>query len=158
MVMGLKHRMLLAAAMSCACAVSLPAAAADAPAVNAFAGKTGQAKPVSKPLVLRGTLGDAQIQMNLRPKADEADGWEGNYFFFGQSAKILLAGEYEDGEIAMEESENGTDVSGQWNGKFSGDTLVGEWMSVNGTTIKPFKMKIVPEAGKPLSRPGKSSQ
>ncbi|WP_334187645.1 hypothetical protein [Noviherbaspirillum sp.] len=153
MVVRLKRRMLLAAAMFCACAMSLPAAGADA-----AAGKAAQSKPVPKPVVLRGTLGDAQIQMDLRPKADVAEGWEGHYFLFGQSAKILLAGEYEDGEIAMEESENGTDVSGQWNGKFSGDTLVGEWMSVNGTTIKPFKLKIVPETGKASARSGKSSQ
>lgn len=153
MALALKRRALLAVAMSCACAAGLPAAGANEPG-----GKSVQSIPVPKSVVLRGTLGDAPMQMNLRPKADVAEGWEGDYFLFGQSARILLAGEFEEGEIAMEESENGIDVTGQWNGKFSGDTLVGEWMSVNSTTIKPFKLKIVPATGNTSKRSGKPSQ
>jgi hypothetical protein len=96
-----------------------------------------------KPVSLRGTLGDAQIQINLRTKAEFEEGVEGDYFFFGRSQKILLAGEVEGDEVSLEESENGTDVSGQWNGKLTGDTLSGEWQSADGTITKPFNVRFV---------------
>jgi len=105
-----------------------------------------ESQTVAKPLQLRGTLGDAQIQMRLQPKEDIADGWEGSYFRFGHSLTVLLAGELEGGELALEESENGTDVSGQWNGTLRGDTLAGEWMSADGTVTKPFSLNVVPAA------------
>lgn len=95
-----------------------------------------------KPVVLRGTLGDAQIQATLRTKQDFEDGVEGDYFLFGHSLRILLAGEIEGDELLLEESENGTDVSGQWVGKITGDLITGEWQSANGGIAKPFQLKI----------------
>jgi hypothetical protein len=97
----------------------------------------------SKPLVLRGTLGDSQIQVNLRPKADVGDGYEGDYFVFGTSPRILLAGDLDGEELVLEESENGTDISGQWEGKRSGDTISGTWQSVDGSMKKPFNIKLL---------------
>lgn len=97
-----------------------------------------------KPVFLRGTLGDANIQVNIRPKADIEEGLEGEYFVFGRSLKILLAGEIEDDVLFMEESENGTDISGQWDGKLQGDTLAGSWMSPDGAISKPFSLKVMP--------------
>lgn len=95
-----------------------------------------------KPIVLRGTLGDAQIQATLRTKQDFEDGVEGDYFLFGHSLRILLAGEIEGDELLLEESENGTDVSGQWTGKITGDLIAGEWQSANGEITKPFQLRI----------------
>ena len=112
----------------------------------------------AKPLTLRGTLGDVRVQMDLRPKADMADGWEGSYFLFGHSAVILLAGELDGGELALEESENGTDVSGQWNGKLGGGSLSGEWTSFDGSIVKPFNLKIMPKAEKTVIKTGNQSQ
>lgn len=94
-----------------------PAAAADVPM------KAGI--PASG-LILRGNLGEHQIQMQLRPKADE-DGVEGEYFVFGAGQRVLLAGEFEDGHFWLEESANGTDVSGEWDGERKGDLLQGTW-------------------------------
>lgn len=101
--------------------------------------------PFALPAALRGTLGDAQVQMNLRAKPDE-DGVEGDYFFFGRSQKVLLAGEAEGNELALEESENGKDVSGQWYGTLKGDTLTGEWASADGSVTKPFRLVVLPAA------------
>lgn len=105
-----------------------------------------------KPVALRGTVGDVQIQVNLRPKEEVDEGHEGEYFIFGNSHKILLAGEIEkDGVIFMEESVNGTDISGQWDGKLEGDVLIGTWMSADGSITKPFSLKIIPQAQKQTS-------
>ncbi len=102
-----------------------------------------------KPVVLRGTVADARIQVNLRPKEEVDEGHEGEYFIFGNSHKILLAGEIEkDGVLFMEESVNGTDISGQWDGKLEGDVLAGTWMSADGAVTKPFSLKIIPQVQK----------
>lgn len=102
-----------------------------------------------KPVALRGTVGDVQIQVNLRPKEEVDEGHEGEYFLFGNSHKILLAGEIEkDGILFMEESVNGTDISGQWDGKLEGDVLAGTWMSADGSITKPFSLKIIPQVQK----------
>jgi hypothetical protein len=97
----------------------------------------------SHPVVLRGTLGDAQIQMRLQPKADPDEGIEGEYFAFGRGGRIALAGETEDDALLMEESENGVDVSGQWQGSQHGDTVTGTWTSGDGTVTKSFSLKAV---------------
>src|SRR5579864_1963214 len=60
----------------------------------------------ARPLTFRGTLGDATIEMHLQLKPDPTEGLQGTYFTTGQSAKVLLAGEYEDGDVLMEESVN----------------------------------------------------
>src|SRR3569623_220068 len=93
----------------------------------------------ARPVVLRGSLGERQIQVQLRPKT-EYEGVEGEYFRFGESAKVLLAGEADGEEILLEESENGTEVSGQWEGKRIGGVIEGNWQSADGSVNKPFKL------------------
>lgn len=97
----------------------------------------------AKPVSLRGTLGDQNVQLDIRPKEPAEDGIEGNYFVFGQSRKILVAGEFEDDQVFLEESENGKDVSGHWQGILVDDTFKGEWVSVDTSTTKPFHLKVV---------------
>ncbi len=109
--------------------------------------------------VFRGELGELAIQASLRQKEDMREGLEGEYFVFGRSQKVLLAGEFDrNGAIFLEESENGQNVSGQWEGNFDGDTFKGVWSSFDGTVEKPFKLKLlllkttaVPK--KPAARP-----
>lgn len=107
-----------------------------------------------KPLVLRGTLGDALIQATIRTKEEYEDGVEGEYFLFGHSQRILLAGEIEGDELLLEESENGTDVSGQWAGRLTGDVISGEWQSADGTVTKPFTLNVPGSATKEKSSTG----
>lgn len=96
-----------------------------------------------KPVTLRGKLGDGDIQVNLRTKEQMEDGVEGEYFYFGRSQNILLAGEIDGEYLFMEESENGTDVSGQWDGKLADNTISGEWQSADGKIKKPFTLRLV---------------
>jgi hypothetical protein len=103
---------------------------------------------LSKPVALRGTLGDAMVQFNLSPKADVDGGFEGDYFLFGHTRKILLAGEADGDDLFFEESENGTDVSGQWEGKLSGGTFSGNWNSADGAVTKPFRLEAIDVNGK----------
>jgi hypothetical protein len=97
----------------------------------------------ASPVALRGTLGDARVQVKLRTKTEMEDGIEGEYFVFGQSQQVLLAGEVEGDDVFLEESENGSDVSGQWNGKLADDIITGEWQSADGKLTRPFKLHIV---------------
>ena len=96
---------------------------------------------LSKALVLRGTLGTQKIQVNLQPKPDE-DGLQGTYFAFGQTQKILLAGEVQDDDLVMEESRNGQDVSGQWEGSLQGSVISGTWTAPDGSDSKPFVLQL----------------
>ena len=120
----------LALALLCAATMAGQVQAADA---SAAAGGM-----FARPVVLRGTLGDAKIQMTVQPKSDPAEGIEGEYIVFGRSGHILLAGETESGGLLMEESENGTDVSGQWEGQQDGAAVRGTWQSADGSVSKPF--------------------
>jgi hypothetical protein len=128
---------------------SLLAMAISVGAAHAAAGALQNAEVASgkmlfaSPVALRGTLGDARVQVKLRTKAEMEDGIEGEYFVFGQSQQVLLAGEVEGDDVFLEESENGSDVSGQWNGILADDIITGEWQSADGKLTKPFKLQIV---------------
>ncbi|WP_151445918.1 hypothetical protein [Lacisediminimonas profundi] len=127
----------------CLCAGPLAAAGKDQPAAAA------QPAMPAKGLVLRGSLGDQQVQMQLRPKPDEEGGVEGEYFVFGQGRSILLAGEFDQDGFWMEESVNGTNVSGQWEGKREGDLFNGSWRGADDGPPRPFslrRMNIAPTA------------
>jgi hypothetical protein len=135
-------RLLLATTM-CLCAAS--GAIADTPQKGAASDKTLFVKPV----VLAGMLGDAQIRATLHAKAEYECGIEGEYFVPGRSQSILLAGEIEGNMVFLEESENGVDVSGQWDGDLVDETIAGEWQSADGKIRKPFQLKIVRVDDKP---------
>jgi hypothetical protein len=100
----------------------------------------------SRPVVLRGTLGSANIQMQVRPKEDPSEGIEGNYIVFGRSGQILLAGETDGDGLLMEESENGTDVSGQWEGRQEGGEVRGTWQSADGAISRQFVLRAIDAA------------
>lgn len=96
----------------------------------------------SKPLSLRGKLGDDPVQMHLQPKTEEIDSVEGSYEVRGHAGKILLAGEVTGEALTMEESQDGVDVSGQWDGKLEGKMLRGTWTSDDGSISKPFTLEL----------------
>lgn len=110
----------------------------------------------AKPVALRGTLGDVAVQVRLRVKEDFAEGLEGEYFRFGRSQKILLAGEMDTDGMFIEESENGTDISGQWEGKIEGDTIRGTWTSADGDITKPFVLNVLRPPAPSKAIPAKS--
>jgi hypothetical protein len=98
----------------------------------------------ARPVTLRGTLDGVPIQMELHLKPGETDALEGTYFVIGQNNKVLLAGEFEEDALMMEESANGKDVSGLWDGVYDGATLSGNWSSVDGSALRPFLLKVGP--------------
>jgi hypothetical protein len=137
-------RLLLALALSLfsVCTQAQQAGAGTAAATAPAAAAPGSLQDlVSKPVLLRGTLGAERVQISLKPKADE-DGLEGKYFVFGRSAQILLAGEVDQNDLMMEESYNGKDVSGQWEGSFKNGLLSGTWSTLDGSVTKPFSLKV----------------
>lgn len=106
------------------------------------------AKLFSQPVLLRGTLGERKIQMRLQPHAEFEGSVQGEYFAFGQSQKIALAGEYQGDELMMEESVNGTNVSGQWNGSLIGNTYSGNWYAEDESSSVPFALTVSEPIGK----------
>ncbi|MFJ3057558.1 hypothetical protein [Herbaspirillum sp. NPDC087042] len=134
---------LVAALLSLAC-LALPAAQAAAqaatPAADASQGSLQQVL-MTHALVLRGQIDGRAIQLSLQPKKNE-DGLEGRYFFFGGSPEILVAGEVEGDDFIMEESINGRDVSGQWEGHRDGQSITGTWSSADGAITKPFALQL----------------
>ncbi|CAN5877622.1 hypothetical protein BH11PSE12_BH11PSE12_19110 [soil metagenome] len=102
----------------------------------------------AKPVQLRGKLGGDTVQMLLQPKTEDIDSVEGSYIVFGgkrnHGSKILLAGEVSGNKLTMEESEDGVDVSGQWDGELKGNTLRGIWQSDDGKITHEFVLELVP--------------
>jgi len=111
------------------------------------AGQPAQISPLfQQPVHLRGTIGEDGVQLALRPKVPAEDGVEGEYFFFGQSLRILVAGEIAGDVFLLEESQDGTHISGQWDGDIRDDRITGTWMSADGTVTKPFSLQIMQPA------------
>ncbi|MBO9535112.1 hypothetical protein [Herbaspirillum sp.] len=131
---GLRRLVCAAALLSC-----FHAALADG--IAAAPAGSLQRILMGRAVVLRGDIGGRQIQLSLQPKKNE-DGLEGSYFFFGDSQEILVAGEVEGDDLVMEESVNGRDVSGQWEGHRQGAAISGTWSSADGTVTKPFFLQL----------------
>jgi len=128
-----------------------------------FAGEVASKQPAEQPqpaplfrapVVLRGALGEVTVQVAIRPKPVADEGLEGEYFIFGRSARVLLAGEMEGDKLFLEESENGTDISGQWEGTLNGATMAGMWTSADGDTTKAFSLHVLSPSAKaaPVSK------
>jgi hypothetical protein len=133
-------RLLVLLALTGLCLMA-QAAAGDSPIPPLKAGNS-LAPLFAQPVILRGTLDGAQIQMELHLKAGETEALEGSYFLIGQAAKVLVAGEFEQDALMMEESANGKDVSGLWDGVYDGVTLSGNWSSLDGSVLRPFVLKV----------------
>lgn len=133
--------LLVAALALCSATVLMPAqAAASGPAATAPEGSLQQTL-MTHALVLRGQIDGREIQLSLQPKKNE-DGLEGRYFFFGGSSEILVAGEVDKDDFLMEESLNGKDVSGQWEGHREGQSIIGTWSNADGSVNKPFTLQL----------------
>ncbi len=113
---------------------------------------------LAQPATLRGMRGAEPIQMHLQPTVLEDEGIEGSYFLLGQAHKILLAGETENDILALEESDNCSDISGLWDGKINGRSVRGTWSSADGWVTKPFALVVTPSAALARkSRPAKET-
>jgi hypothetical protein len=120
------------------------AAAAADPAIPPPKARASLARLFKRPVTLRGTLDGVPIQMELHLKPNDDEALEGSYFLVGQNHKVLLAGEFEEDALTMEESINGKDVSGLWDGVYDGVSLTGNWSSLDGNVLRPFTLKVLP--------------
>lgn len=95
--------------------------------------------------VYQGALGEQTIQLTLRSHAEFSGRAQGEYFIFGHGRIIYLAGDIDSDRLWMEESENGTDVSGEWQLKVmtrqSEKYLMGTWQDAEGKNQKEVQLK-----------------
>jgi hypothetical protein len=106
-----------------------------------------------------GTLGDKQIEMKLGAKTDEPSGVHGEYRFPGASAVIYVAGDRDGDTLEIEESNDGTRITGNWVGKIAADgSISGERMDADDSNPQPFDLKpAVAGVVIPATPPGASS-
>lgn len=95
--------------------------------------------------VYTGVIGDVPIRMRLGRKPGEIDSVHGEYAAGQQPGVRLVTGEYENGGFLMEESDDGTHVTGTWEGAIDAHGIVrGTWTDVahDGRTL-PFVLRPV---------------
>ena len=87
-----------------------------------------------------GTVGDRQVRMRIAPKADTRDSLQGEYQLGDGKGVRLLSGEWDNGTFLMEESDDGTRVSGNWEGQIDRNGAVrGTWTDAyNPAIVLPF--------------------
>lgn len=88
-----------------------------------------------------GTLGNHAIELKLGPKPDDPGGVHGEYVDAASKAVVLVAGDDADGVIEMDESDDGSRISGQWIGRFAADgSLKGERMTDDDAVSESFDL------------------
>jgi hypothetical protein len=102
-----------------------------------------------------GTLGSRRIVLRLGPKTDDPSGVHGEYQFADTGAVILIAGDREGDTLEVEESNDGTHITGNWVGKFAADGSVqGDRMNVDDSDPQPFDLHPVGAAQAPAAGGG----
>jgi hypothetical protein len=101
-----------------------------------------------------GMLGSRQIVLRLGAKTDDPSGVHGEYQYTDTGEVILIAGDRGDDTLEVEESNDGTHITGNWVGKFAADGSVsGDRMNVDDSDPQPFDLKPL-AAGQPIPAPG----
>jgi len=91
-----------------------------------------------------GTLGTRQIVLRIGPKTDDPTGVHGEYQFADTGQVILIAGDRDGDTLEVEESNDGTHITGNWVGKFAADgTLTGDRMNVDDSDPQPFDLRVL---------------
>jgi hypothetical protein len=97
-----------------------------------------------------GTLGGRRIEMKLGPKADDPGGVQGEYNFVGVPGVILVAGDHYGTTLEIEESDDGTHISGNWVGRFNADGSVGgQRLNDDETNPQEFMLRPIARSGGP---------
>ncbi|MBN3839206.1 hypothetical protein [Burkholderia sp. Ac-20349] len=91
-----------------------------------------------------GTLGDRPIVVHLGPKTDE-EGVHGEYQFADTGEVVLLAGDRDGDTLEIEESNDGTNITGVWIGRFdaTGD-LKADRMNSDESDPQPVVLRLAP--------------
>lgn len=149
-------------ALLCACAGAvMPAQAwAESDAVKELAAPP----PIQLPLKpsaefakfprYAGMLGSRQIVLRLGAKTDDPSGVHGEYQFTDTREVILIAGDRDGDTLEVEESNDGTHITGNWVGKFAADgSVAGDRMNVDDSDPQAFDLKPL-AAGQAVPAPG----
>ncbi|XQU73580.1 hypothetical protein EPAKOI_001301 [Cupriavidus sp. H18C2] len=90
-----------------------------------------------------GTVGDKPVKMRIAPKTDTRDSLQGEYSIGDGKGVRLLSGEWDNGTFLMEESDDGTRVSGNWEGQIDRNGAVrGTWTDAyNPAIVLPFLIR-----------------
>ena len=100
-----------------------------------------------------GMLGARQIVLRLGPKTDDPSGVHGEYQYTDSGEVILIAGDRDGDTLEVEESNDGTHITGNWVGKFAADgTVSGERMNVDDSNPQPFDLTLL-AAGQAIPAP-----
>jgi hypothetical protein len=102
-----------------------------------------------------GTLGTRQIVLRLGPKSDDPAGVHGEYQYTDTGAVILIAGDRDGDTLEVEESNDGTHITGNWVGKFAADgSVAGDRMNVDDSDPQPFDLRpLAPGQAVPAAQP-----
>jgi hypothetical protein len=93
-----------------------------------------------------GTLGKRRIVLRLGAKTDDPSGVHGEYQYADTGVVVLIAGDRDGDTLEVEESNDGTHITGNWVGRFAADgSLAGDRMNVDDSDPQPFSLH-------PLSR------
>ncbi|KVU53670.1 hypothetical protein [Burkholderia cepacia] len=91
-----------------------------------------------------GTLGDRPIVVHLGPKTDE-EGVHGEYQFADTGEVVLLAGDRDGDTLEIEESNDGTNITGVWIGRFDATgTLKADRMNSDESDPQPVVLRLAP--------------
>ncbi|MBN3758023.1 hypothetical protein G3N95_34265 [Paraburkholderia sp. Tr-20389] len=107
-----------------------------------------------------GTLGKRQIVLRLGAKTDrdDAGGVHGEYQYADTGEVILIAGDRDGDTLEVEESNDGTHITGNWVGKFAADgSLEGERMNVDDSDPLEFSLRPLAAGQKPSVAAGQSA-
>lgn len=111
-----------------------------------------------------GMLGKRQIVLRLGPKSDDPAGVHGEYQFTDTGEVILIAGDRDGDTLEVEESNDGTHITGNWVGKFAADgSVAGDRMNVDDSDPQAFDLhplaagQAVPPPGAPAMEPPAAS-
>ncbi|HTJ93403.1 MAG TPA: hypothetical protein VL424_09885 [Pararobbsia sp.] len=142
-----------------ACAFGIAGCAAPS-SMPGSTGASGTASPLPPPAVAlhpnpafaslpgyEGVLGKRVIVLHLGEKTDpqDAGGLHGEYQFRDTGQVVLVAGDAGDGVVELDESDDGTRISGQWVGKLNADgTFKGVWSNVDESVTEPIDLHRVP--------------
>ncbi|MEZ0604439.1 hypothetical protein ACAX43_20100 [Paraburkholderia sp. IW21] len=89
-----------------------------------------------------GLLGSRQIVLRLGAKTDDPAGVHGEYQYTDTGEVILIAGDRDGDTLEVEESNDGTHITGNWVGKFAADgSVAGERMNVDDSDPQAFDLK-----------------
>lgn len=71
-----------------------------------------------------GTLGAQRVELLLGPKSDDPGELHGEYHMLDTGSVVLVAGERDGDVLQLEESNDGTHITGQWVGRYGADGVI----------------------------------